>query len=96
MTVPAHRCRLRPEDCVSAETVFNAFMRDLPLPEHFGRNLDALWDVLSTDIEEPLEIVIVDMAALLDMEGDVGEDLCSLLTDLAAERDDVRVVMNEL
>ena len=29
----------------------------IDLPEHFGRNLDALWDVLSTDVEGPFEII---------------------------------------
>jgi ribonuclease inhibitor len=34
-----------------------AIARALGLAGHYGRNLDALWDVLSTDVERPLSIV---------------------------------------
>jgi len=29
----------------------------LPFPDYYGRNFDALWDVLSRDIEKPYEII---------------------------------------
>ena len=32
---------------MNREAAFNEIQRVLPLPAHFGRNLDALWDELS-------------------------------------------------
>jgi ribonuclease inhibitor len=29
----------------------------LSLPEHYGKNLDALWDTLSTDIQRPICLI---------------------------------------
>lgn len=29
----------------------------LNFPHHYGRNLDALWDVLTTDVERPIVLI---------------------------------------
>lgn len=34
-----------------------AISRALDFPDHYGRNLDALWDVLTTDIERPILLI---------------------------------------
>lgn len=63
--------------------------RQLDFPAHFGRNLDALWDVLANDVEGPLEIVWQDTAmSQAAMGGDYAK-LVALLEDLAEERNDV-------
>lgn len=36
--------------------------RQLQLPEHFGNNLDALWDVLNGDINLPVSIEFVHLS----------------------------------
>lgn len=36
--------------------------KQLPLPEHFGNNLDALWDCLTGDIALPLSVVFVNIS----------------------------------
>ncbi|MCH5596975.1 barstar family protein [Niabella ginsengisoli] len=36
--------------------------RQLNLPEHFGKNLDALWDSLTGDIELPLAVRFENMS----------------------------------
>jgi len=41
----------------SLDVFYDEIARQLDFPEHFGRNLDALWDVLSADIEGPIEVV---------------------------------------
>ena len=41
----------------SLDGLYDQLTKQLKLPAHFGRNLDALWDVLSTDVEGPIEIV---------------------------------------
>jgi ribonuclease inhibitor len=35
----------------------NSIAETLRLPCHYGKNLDALWDVLSTGVERPLRII---------------------------------------
>ena len=40
----------------SAAVSGTALQRDLNLPLHFGRNLDALWDALTVDATGPIEI----------------------------------------
>jgi ribonuclease inhibitor len=40
----------------SLDDLYDQLSIRLKLPKYFGRNLDALWDVLSTDIEGPFEI----------------------------------------
>lgn len=43
---------------VRSEIDFHNSIADiLRLSHHYGRNLDALWDVLSTDAERPLRII---------------------------------------
>ena len=64
---------------------------DLAFPAHFGGNLDALFDVLTTDIAGPLRIEwrVTEHAA-----SSLGQDLEPLrrvLTDAAAERDDLEL-----
>lgn len=36
--------------------------RELNLPEHFGKNLDALWDCINGDIALPLSIQFTNMS----------------------------------
>ena len=67
----------------------------IPLPAHFGRNLDALWDVLTTDLAGPLEIIWnasgVSRGAMGAEEHDL---LVRLLQDAARERDDLTVTIH--
>lgn len=44
------------ETCHSKAAVLARLARDLEFPRHFGANLDALWDVLTTDIAGPITI----------------------------------------
>jgi ribonuclease inhibitor len=67
---------------------YDELARQLSFPLHFGRNLDALWDVLSADVPGPFEIVWEESA---QAQANLGLDyakLILLLNDLAAERDD--------
>ena len=71
------------------DKVYDALERQLGLQRGFGRNLDALWDVLTKDVRGPVEIVWKDRAAL----GRDGERLLATLREVAAERKDVRLVL---
>lgn len=56
----------------------------LNLPEHFGNNLDALWDVITGDVALPLRIRFTNMS-LHQLE--IFDKLISLLEDAAEELD---------
>ncbi|MBU1689291.1 MAG: barstar family protein [Gammaproteobacteria bacterium] len=82
--MPLKRCVLR--DIHTLAQFYDELARQLAFPAHFGRNLDALWDVLTGEIVGPIEIVWEGSA-----QANLGVDyakLVALLNDLAAERDD--------
>ena len=56
----------------------------LDLPTYYGRNLDALYDVL-TDIGEDTQIILEDPAAVVDNLGKYGEALLSTMQEAAEE-----------
>jgi ribonuclease inhibitor len=66
------------------DKVFDALARDLGFPPHWGRNLDALYDVLRRDIAGPVEIVWHSAMRGLELE-----PIRAVLRDVARERPDV-------
>lgn len=80
-------CRLT--NIRSLDQLYDELARQLGFPRHFGRNLDALWDVLTSDIEGPVEIVWEDQALSQASLGDEYPRLVSLLEEVAAERGDL-------
>ena len=56
----------------------------LELPTYYGRNLDALYDVL-TEIGVETEIVLTDPAAVAEQMGKYGEALLATLQEAAEE-----------
>ena len=77
------RCVLT--DVRSMDDVYQQMAQQLPLPAHFGKNLDALWDALSTDLPGPLEIVWHRPQTL----GAHTNDLIELLREAEQSRDDL-------
>lgn len=73
------------------EKVYSALERQLGTG--FGRNLDALWDVLTKDVRGPVEIVWT--APARAVLGRDGERLLATLREVAAERKDFRLVLDE-
>jgi ribonuclease inhibitor len=63
----------------------------MKLPEHFGRNFDALWDVLATDIEGPLEINWKHADSSRKLMGKDFDQVVKLLQELEEERDDFQL-----
>ena len=88
------RCVL-PGKKIATRADFHAELaRRLRLPDHFGRNLDALWDALTAELPGPVEIVWRQAAFSRRALGAKEHDrLVGLLLDAAAERDDLRVVI---
>jgi ribonuclease inhibitor len=80
-----------PASVKTINAVYDIFARDLALPAHFGRNLDALHDVLIGDVEGPFEIVVEDAKALEAALGAKGKSLLKTLRDVAKARRDARI-----
>jgi len=82
-----------PAKVKSIDAVYDILARDLALPAHFGRNLDALYDALTGDVEGPFEIVVEDGPALQTALGGKGEALLRLFRALTKARRDVKVAI---
>lgn len=76
----------------SPEAVHELFVQTLALPDWYGRNLDALYDVL-TERGEPLELLVRNRGALENALGEYGTDLLDTLTDAAAENPALSVTL---
>ncbi len=57
----------------------------LTLPEHFGHNLDALFDVITGELEMPLHLEFVNMSV---EQLEIFEDLLTTLEDAEDEVED--------
>jgi len=84
--------RLPGREIRSLEEFYDVISRKLSFPEHFGRNLDALWDVLTTDVKGPVEIIWEDSAISRQAMGPIYDRVSALLKDVQKERDDFRVI----
>lgn len=77
------------------EDVYDQFSTQLALPDYFGRNLDALYDVLTGDVKGPLQIVWHDAQKA---EGQLGHEhyaaLLAVFDDVGEERDDLEVILS--
>lgn len=79
-------------DIYSLDDVYRQLAAQQPLPEHFGQNLDALYDVLTCDLEGPLTIIWHkhDASAVhLGHENYTG--LLAALRDAAANRPNIEL-----
>lgn len=65
----------------------------LKTQEYHGKNLDALWDVLST-YDQPIQIRFVNTNSLMEELGDYGRSLISVFQDAAKENDHIRLSFN--
>lgn len=76
---------------ISREVTHAYLKRKFGFPDYYGRNLDALWDLLST-IGKDTEIVIVHSSVISDSLGKYGDSLLRLFDDLSEEARHVKVV----
>lgn len=77
----------------STAQFYDELARQLDLPPHFGRNLDALWDSLTGDVAGPVEIVWEGADEARTRLGPDYAKLVKLLEDVAAERDDFTLTL---
>ncbi len=86
--MPVKRCTLNGNTISSLNDFYDQISSLKDIPEHFGRNLDALWDVLSADVEGPLEIIWGNAATSKKMMGRDFDRVIKLLRNLEKERND--------
>lgn len=77
----------------SKEELHNTIFYQLALPDYYGRNLDALWDVLST-WSAPLRIEVTHTELLKMHLADYADALLELLRDAAAENNTVTLIIS--
>ncbi len=91
--MPIKRCTLNGLKIHSLDDLYDQLATRLSLPVHFGRNLDALWDVLSADVAGPFKIVWKHGD---DSKKSMGKDfdkVVKLLQELEEERDDFHLII---
>ncbi|MCB9202028.1 MAG: barstar family protein [Flavobacteriales bacterium] len=71
-------------DIVSIEGFYEKLQEELSLTNDFGRNLDALYDILTGEIELPLEIDFINLS--LEQLEDY-EDLIAVFEDAEIDLD---------
>ena len=79
---------------ISKEKTHAYLKRKLDLPDYYGKNLDALWDVLTT-IHEPLVIHVIHGDVMLVKMGDYGRRLLDTLEEAAKESRHVTIVVHD-
>ncbi len=82
--------RLNGAVMVNKAAVHAYLKRKLALPRHYGNNLDALWDCLSTDFS-PKVVTIRHPEAIIKNLGSYGEALIQLFQEAAAVNENIRV-----
>ncbi len=75
------------------DAIYNALQDQLDLPRHFGRNLDALYDVLTADVAGPVEIVWNEHAWARPKLGADYDRLVTTLREVESEREDFTLVL---
>ena len=64
------------------EDFYTQLKEKLTLPEHFGDNLDALFDIITGELEMPLHLEFVNLSV---EQLDIFEDLLTTLEDAEEE-----------
>ena len=85
--MPIKRCTLDGKTIGSLDDLYDQLSIRFSLPEHFGRNLDALWDVLSTDVQGSFEIAWKLAGDSRKLMGKDFDRAVKLLKELQKERD---------
>jgi ribonuclease inhibitor len=76
----------------SLDSFYKEIEKVFPLPDYFGRNLDALADVLTTDLGGPCEILWENAEVSKQAMKRDFPRIRTVLKRVAQEREDIRVV----
>ena len=80
------------KEMISREAAHDHLAKILELPEYYGRNLDALYDLLM-EISEETELVLLDPELVVHYLGRYGEALLSTLQEAAEENPNLIIVL---
>ncbi len=75
----------------SMEKVHDCLQRQLGFPGYYGKNLDALYDLLSTE-DRPTLLLLFDSKGLAERLGSKGQGLVETLQDAALQNHRLRLV----
>ena len=73
--------RLNGDILADRQQLHKEIARQLQLPEYYGENLDALWDIL-TEWNQPLQIIVEKSDVLTRQLGGYGEMVLQLFQEL--------------
>lgn len=76
-------------DRADGENIYTPIARELELPDWFGENLDALWDMLTGWLELPCRIVFLSAEKLRKDERDYFARMLKLLDEAKREEYDI-------
>ena len=89
--MPVKRYTLDGKKIKSLADFYDRISNLMKLPAHFGRNLDAIWDVFATDIKGPFEINWMHADNSRKFMGNDFDRVVNLLRKLEEERDDFQL-----
>ncbi len=88
-------CRLRGAAIETSRDVYDQLARQLGFPDWFDPNLDALWDVLTTEIPGPIRVVWDDTECSQARLGKDFKRLRRVLREVAKQRADFTLEMGK-
>lgn len=89
--MPIKKCVLNGLKIHSQDDLYTQLEKRLSLPAYFGRNLDALWDVLSADVEGPFKIVWKHGDVSKQFMGKDFDKVVKLFKELERDRSDFQL-----
>jgi len=90
--MPVKRYVLDGQAIQSLDSFYQLIAKVLPLPDYFGRNLDALADVLTTDLDGPCEILWEQSAVSKEAMKRDFQRIRTVLKRVGQEREDIKIV----
>ena len=80
---------------VTRDALHDDLVQALSLPAHYGRNLDALWDVLTGGLDLPLAVTWQGFGASQVHLGDYADEVLGVLRAAESEQVGLRVVLRD-
>lgn len=82
-------------DVNTIEGFYEALADGMELPEYFGNNLDALYDVL-TEIGEEIDIVFKNGEGFMDANEEYANNLNQMLDDATIQNENLSITFEEI
>lgn len=83
---------LNGNEMVSREAAHDHLVKELNLPDYYGRNLDALYDLLM-EVSAETQITLVDPAAVVNFLGKYGQTLLSTIQEAAENNPNLIMIL---